>query len=316
MLHCVVLDDYQQAARHFGDWDTLSGRVETVILHEHLVDEALLQALSGADIVVAMRERTPFQRALLARLPRLKLLITTGMANASFDFATAAEQGVTICGTRGSAGSAAELAWALLMAVMRHLPQEATNLRSGGPWQTSVGKDLRGRTLGLVGLGRLGSRMARFAQAFEMPVIAWSPNLTAARASAAGASLVSKQDLFRQADGVAVQMVLSPATRGLVGAAELALMRRNAVLINTSRGPLVDEAALIAALRDGRIGGAGLDTFDHEPLPPDHPFRSLPNVVATPHLGYVTEESYRLYFADAIEDIEGWIAGTPPRVLA
>jgi len=316
MLRCFILDDYQQVALRMADWSPLSGRVEVHALPGHIGEQnELVATLAEADIVLAMRERTPFLDALLARLPRLRLLTTTGMVNAAIDIAAAARRGITVCGTRGGAGAAAELAWGLLLAVMRHLPQEVAGLRQGGPWQTSVGHDLNGRTLGLLGLGRLGTRMARYGQAFDMKVIAWSPHLTQERADAAGVALVGKDTLFQHADVLAVQMVLSATTRGLVGARELALMPPHAVLVNTSRGPLVDEAALIAALENKRLLGAGLDVFEQEPLPADHPFRRLPNVVATPHLGYVTEETYRCFFADTVENIAAWMAGAPVRVI-
>ena len=317
MLRCVVLDDYQHIALSMADWSPLRDRVEVKVLHEHVEDpDALVQALAGAAIVVAMRERTPFPDALLVRLPALRLLITTGMVNAAMDMGAAARCGVTVCGTRGSVASAAELAWALVLAAVRHLPAEVAGLRANGPWQATVGRDLRGRTLGLLGVGRLGTRVARFGQAFEMEVIGWSPNLTEERAAAAGVHRVGKDALFQNADVLCVQMALAETTRGIVGARELALMPPGAVLVNTSRGPLVDEAALVDALRSGRLSGAGLDVFDREPLPPGHPFRTLPNVVATPHLGYVTEESYRLYFGDAVADMLAWMDGAPVRVLS
>jgi phosphoglycerate dehydrogenase-like enzyme len=265
-------------------------------------------------VLVAMRERTPFTRARLERLPNLRLLVTTGMRNASIDLDAAREQNVTVCGTGALGPPTAELAWALILALTRHVPAEDRAMRAGG-WQHTIGPELAGHTLGLLGLGRLGARMAGIARAFEMTPIAWSQNLTAERAAAAGAELVSKAELFRRADIVTVHLVLSDRTRGLVGAPELALMRPTAYLVNTSRGPIVDEAALLDALHAGRIAGAALDVYDTEPLPPDHPLRRAPNTVLTPHIGYVTTGAYERFYRDAVEDIHRWRAGDPVRVL-
>ncbi|QJC52492.1 D-2-hydroxyacid dehydrogenase family protein [Paenibacillus albicereus] len=314
---CTILDDYQEAALRCGDWSRLSDRIELSVLAEHhdRADE-LAELLRDEEIIVIMRERTPFREELLARLPKLKLLVTTGMRNASIDLEAAARLGIAVSGTRGSSEAPIELTWALLLGLARHIRAENDALRSGGPWQSTIGSDLSGRTLGLLGLGKIGSRVAEIGLAFGMDVLAWSPNLTAERAEAAGAELAaSKEELLRRSDFVSVHLVLGDRTRGLIGADELGLMQPHAFLINTSRGPIVDEPALIEALRMGRIAGAGLDVFDVEPLPEDHPFRTLPNVLATPHIGYVTERNYRLYFEDAVEDIEAWLDGAPIRLL-
>jgi phosphoglycerate dehydrogenase-like enzyme len=309
----AVLDDYQHVARSFGPWDALDADV--TVFHDHLTGlEPLAERLAPFDVVVAMRERTPFGADLLARLPRLRLLVTTGMANASIDLAAAAARGVVVCGTRVLPSPTAELTWALILALLRHVPEEDARMRSGG-WQATVGTELAGRTLGLIGFGRLGRRVAAVGQAFEMPVLAWSQNLVAEEARALGVEPVGRDELLARADVVSIHLRLSDRTRGLIGAAELARMRPSAVLINTSRGPIVDEAALLAALHDGTIAGAGLDVYDTEPLPPDHPLRSAPNAVLTPHLGYVTSGTYERFYGDAVEDIAAFLRGSPIRVI-
>jgi phosphoglycerate dehydrogenase-like enzyme len=317
-MRCVVLDDYQDAARRFAEWSVLGDAVELVVQREHLPPEAMVAALRGAHIVVAMRERARFDAATLARLPELRLLVTTGAVNAAIDLAAAGALGITVCGTSSVPHPAPELTWGLLLALARRIPEEDARFHRGeAPWQASVGFDLAGRTIGIVGLGRIGARIARYARAFDMQVIAWSRNLSAARCAEAGATLAPTLDaLLAEADVVTLHLVLGPATQGLIGARELRLMKPGALLVNTSRGALVDEAALLAALREGRIGGAALDVFGEEPLPPDHPLRSAPNLVATPHLGYVTEENYRRYFGGVVEDIQAWVAGAPIRVLS
>jgi phosphoglycerate dehydrogenase-like enzyme len=276
--------------------------------------EPLAERLAPFDAVVAMRERTPFGADLLARLPRLRLLVTTGMANASIDLEAAAARGVVVCGTGGLPSPAAELTWALILALLRHVPAEDARMRAGG-WQATVGTELAGRTLGVIGLGRLGRRVALVGQAFEMPVIAWSQNLVGSEARALGVEPVSRDELLARSDIVTIHLRLSDRTRGLIGAAELARMRPTAVLVNTSRGPIVDEPALLAALHEGTIAGAGLDVYDIEPLPPGHPLRTAPNTVLTPHLGYVTSGTYARYYADAVEDIAAFARGAPIRVL-
>lgn len=317
MKKCVILDDYQDAALRMADWSVLAGRVDVVALHEHIEDEdALVSALADAEIVVIMRERTPFRARLLERLPALRLLITSGMRNASIDVAAATARGVVVCGTASSSEPPTELTWALILGLARRIAVENAALRADGPWQSTVGADLHGRTLGVLGLGKIGTRVAAIAQAFGMQVIAWSPNLTRERTDAAGVALAASKDaLLEAADIVTIHLVLGERTRHLLGAAELARMKPGALLINTSRAPIVDQQALIEALTAGRLAGAGLDVFDVEPLPPGHPFRTLPNVLATPHLGYVTRRNYSVYFGEAIEDIEAWMRGTPMRVL-
>jgi phosphoglycerate dehydrogenase-like enzyme len=315
MARVALLDDYQGVALGMADWKSLPKGTDVVAFPDHLDDEGDLAArLADFDIVMAMRERTPFTRALLGRLPKLRLLITAGMRNASIDMKAAAERGIIVCGTAGLPYPTAELAWGLILALMRRIPAEDRAVRDGR-WQTTVGLGLNGKTLGVLGLGTLGSRAARVGGAFEMQVLAWSANLTAERAAEVGATLVSKDELLARSDIVSIHLVLGERTRGLIGARELGLMKRTAYLVNTSRGPIVDEAALVRALRDGTIAGAGLDVFDTEPLPKDHPFRSLPNTVITPHLGYVTEETYRIFYGQAVEDIQAFLRGEPVRVL-
>jgi phosphoglycerate dehydrogenase-like enzyme len=315
-MRCVVLDDYQGVAKSYADWSVLDG-VETTTIREHLRDEhAVVAAVADAEIVVVMRERTPFPARLLARLPRLRLLVTSGMRNAALDVAAANGRGVVVCGTPSSPTPPVELTWALVLGLARQLVPESLALRAGGPWQSSVGRDLAGATLGVVGLGKIGGRVAAVAQAFGMDVVAWSQHLTDERAAEAGVRRAERlPDLLAQSDVVTLHLVLSDRTRGLVGADELAVMRRSAYLVNTARAGLVDTAALVAALVAGRIAGAGLDVYDEEPLPADHLLRRLPNVLGTPHLGYVTEANYRTYFTGAVEDIAAWQAGHPIRRL-
>ena len=315
-LRCAVLDDYQQVALTMADWSPLTADVD-VRAYAHRIGnpDDLVALIADCAVVVVMRERTPFDAALLARLPRLRLLVTTGMRNAAIDLAAAAARGVIVCGTSSRSEPPVELTWALILALVRHLVQEHTALRGQGPWQSTVGADLHGRRLGLLGLGTIGEKVARVAVAFGMEVVAWSEHLTAARADACGARLISKTELLETSDIVSIHLVLSDRTRGLIGAAELRRMRPTAFLVNTSRGPIVDEPALVEALRGGWIAGAGVDVFSVEPLPMDHPMRSLPTLLATPHLGYVSETNYRAYFAEAVEDIRAFLDGTPIRII-
>jgi phosphoglycerate dehydrogenase-like enzyme len=314
-LHVTVLDDYQGAARRFADWDRLGPDAAVTFRREHLnTDDELVAALAGTEVVVAMRERTPFTRARLERLPDLRLLVTTGMVNAAIDLAAAHDLGVEVRGTGSLPTPTAELTWGLIIGLLRHIPAEDHAVRTGG-WQHTIGPDLAGHTLGVVGLGNLGERVARVGTAFGMRVIAWSQNLTAERAAEVGVELVGKEELFATSDVITVHLILSRRTRGLIGAAELGLMQPTSYLVNTSRGPLIDEAALVAALRDGRIAGAALDVYDTEPLPVDHPLRALSNTVLTPHLGYVTTGTYEVYFRDAVEDIVAWQRDEELRVL-
>lgn len=311
-----MLDDYQGAAEGDPHWGGLPAGVEPVFFRDHLSAEAaVVERLRPFEVVVAMRERTPFPASLLGRLPNLRLLVTTGMRNRSIDLAAARERGIVVCGTEGTTRrSTAELAWGLILAVTRRISEEERAVREGR-WQTTVGTELAGKRLGLLGLGRIGTQMAGIGRAFEMEVVAWSQNLTPEAAAAAGATRVEKEELLATSDVVSIHLVLSDRTRALIGARELAAMRSTAYLVNTSRGPIVEEAALVDALRRGVIAGAGLDVFEEEPLPLDHPLRSLPNAVVTPHLGYVTRETYAEFFAGIVDAITQWLAGTPVRQL-
>jgi phosphoglycerate dehydrogenase-like enzyme len=315
-LRCAILDDYQNVALKMADWSNVTRDVEIKVFDEHLgATDKVITALKGYAIVCAMRERTAFPRAVIEALPDLKLLITTGMRNASIDVEAARARGVVVCGTPGFGNATAAIATGLMLELARHIGYENAQLKAGAPWQTTIGLDLEGMTLGLLGLGRLGARMADIGRAFKMNIIAWSQNLTPEKCGEVGVEYVGRDDLFRRSDFLSIHTQLSPRTRGLIGANELGLMKRSAYLINTSRGPIVDEPALIAALRGHRIAGAGLDVFDVEPLPIDHPLRKLDNVVITPHLGYVAEQNYRAYFAGMVEDIRGFLDGKPVRVL-
>ncbi len=317
-LRCAILDDYQHAALSMADWSGIEAKIAIDRFDDHIADtHALIARLADYDIIIAMRERTAFDAERLGRLPKLKLLITTGMANASIDMAAAARLGITVAGTRGFVGSAAELTWALLMSLVRHIPSEVANFRAAqDPWQLSVGRDLRGLTLGVVGLGKLGQQVATYGSAFGMNVIGWSRSNTLQKSAELGIGYAASLDeLLPAADIVTLHLTLNSETSGIIGKRELGLMKMGAILLNTSRGPLVDEQAMIAALESSHLGGAGLDVFDEEPLPADHAFRRLANVVATPHLGYVTEETYRIFYRDSVEDIAAWIDGKPVRIL-
>ena len=318
MQTCLILDDYQNAALGLADWARLSDRVAVSTITDRIADrDALVSRIEQAEILVIMRERTPFPADLLARLPRLKLLVTSGMRNLAIDVAAARARGITVCGTESSPTPPTELTWALILGLARHLPFENRNLRERGPWQSTVGTDLAGATLGVLGLGKIGTRVAAIGRAFGMRVIAWSPNLDDARAAAAGVERAkSKEALLDASDVVTIHLVLGDRTRGLLGEAELHRMRPSAILVNTSRAPIVDQAALVRALEEGWIAGAGLDVFETEPLPADSPFRHLPNVLALPHVGYVTLNNYRTFFTQAVEDIEAWLAGAPIRLLS
>jgi phosphoglycerate dehydrogenase-like enzyme len=317
-LRCAVLDDYQGVALSMAGWDRLDGRVDVTVFREHLdTEDAVAAALAGFDIVVIMRERTPFPASLIARLPELRLLVTSGMRNASVDLAAAARAGVVVCGTGSSKASTVELTWALILGLVRNVAVENAAFHAGGPWQSTIGTSLAGATLGVIGLGHIGTRIAAVARAFGMEVLAWSQNLTEERASAAGATLAgSLAELMAASDIVTVHVVLSDRTRGLVDAAALAHLRPSAYLVNTSRAAVVDQAALLDALRHNRIAGAAVDVFATEPLPADDPLRGLPNLLATPHLGYVTRQNYAEYFGEAVEDIEAFLAGEPVRVIS
>ncbi|GAA2745429.1 D-2-hydroxyacid dehydrogenase family protein [Kitasatospora cinereorecta] len=312
-----MLDDFQGVATTAADWSVLGDRVEVVPFREHPAGEdELVAALAGFEIVVTLRERVAFPGSVLRRLPRLRLLVASGMRNSVIDHPAARECGVVVCGTESSSTPPVELTWALLLGLARGIVPESTALRAGGPWQSIVGADLDGRRLGLLGLGKIGSRVARVGLAFGMDVVAWSQNLTAERAKEVGVGLArSKEELLAGSDFVSVHLALGDRTRGLIGAPELALMKPTAFLVNTSRAAIVDQDALLAALREERIAGAGVDVFDQEPLPADHPMRTAPRLLATPHLGYVSAANYRTYYGQAVEDIAAFLDGAPIRLL-
>jgi phosphoglycerate dehydrogenase-like enzyme len=312
-MKVAILDDYQNVALGFADWDRLGAEIE--VFTGYIGDpEELVRRLAGFEVVVAMRERTRFTAELLARLTDLRLLVSTGRRNAAIDVAAAKRYGIVVSATGYIPEPTAEHTWALILAAARNLPAELRSVREGG-WQVGVGTGLSGKTLGLLGLGNLGSRVAKVGQAFGMETIAWSQNLTTERAAEHGVTAVSKEDLFALSDVLSVHLVLSDRTRGLVGTEQLAAMKPDAILVNTSRGPIVDEAALLDALRRKQIGCAAIDVYDTEPLPADHPLRSLPNAVLTPHIGYVTREVYEIFYTDAVEDIAAYQAGEPIRVM-
>lgn len=311
-MRIAVLDDYQDVARGMADW---AGVGEVEFFHDHVSrTQDLIERLKAFDVIVAMRERTPFPRALLEQLPKLRLLVTTGMRNRSIDVAAAKARGVAVCGTPGLNTTTAELTWGLILALARQIAREDRELRAGR-WQTSVGLGLAGKTLGILGLGSIGQQVARVGGAFGMKLLAWSQNLTEEKAKAAGAQRVERDALLAEADVLTIHLVLSDRTRGLVGARELELMKPSALLVNTSRGPIVDEQALAEALKRGTLAGAGIDVYGEEPIPRDHPLRIAPNTVLTPHLGYVTRESYRVYYEGAVEAIRAWQGGAPIRML-
>ncbi|MBV7695993.1 D-2-hydroxyacid dehydrogenase family protein [Streptomyces sp. TRM70350] len=314
---CAVLDDYQGVATTIADWTPLGDRVEVVTFPDHFpTEDELAAALADFDFAVTLRERVPFPASLLDRLPRLKLLVASGMRNSVIDYAAAQANDVTVCGTESSPTPPVELTWALILGLARGIVQENTALRTGGPWQSTVGADLHGRRLGLLGLGKIGSRVARIGLAFGMEVTAWSQNLTKERTDDLGVHLSpTKEDLLTASDFVSVHLALSDRTRSLLGPAELSLLKPTAYLINTSRAAIINQEALLAALHEGRIAGAAVDVFDTEPLPTDHPLRTAPRLLATPHLGYVSRANYERYYGQAIENIQAYLNGTPIRLL-
>jgi phosphoglycerate dehydrogenase-like enzyme len=314
---CAILDDYQNVALKLADWSKLKD-VETKVYTEAVrrSDQDTIRDCKDFDIVVMMRERTRFPRAVIDGLPKLKLLITTGAYNASIDMKACAERGIVVCGTGGFGNPTTGITFGLILELTRRIGWEHTRMKAGVPWQATLGMDIEGKTLGVLGLGKLGARAAGVAKAFGMKVIAWSQNLTPEKCKEQGVEYSSKDDLFRNADIVTIHLVLSDRTRGLVGANELGLMKKTAYLINTSRGPIVDEKALLDALNKKQIAGAGLDVFDVEPLPLDHPYRKMDNVVITPHLGYVSRQNFERYYPDIIENIRGFLDGKPVRVVA
>ncbi len=318
-MRLSILDDYQGVALNMADWAPVRSRGVEIAVERHAFadEDAVVRALADSELVAAMRERTPFPKSVVDRLPKLKLLITTGMRNASFDLAALKDRGVTVCGTGGPGGGnedTAELAWGLILGAARRIAEDHQLMRQGG-WQTRIGHRVAGKTLGVLGLGRLGGAVARVGLAFDMKVIAWSQNLTAERAAAIGVERVDKEGLFRRSDILSVHLVLSPRSRGLVGRDDIARMPKGAILVNTSRGPIVDTVAVIEALHDGRLGYAGFDVYDKEPLPADHPLRRAPNVLLTPHIGYVTEENYRSSYPQVVEDVAAFLDGKPIRVI-
>ena len=316
MVRAAILDDYQNVALKLADWSAISKDVEVKVFNSPIGgDDAVIKALQGFAIVNMMRERTPFNRKVIEDLPELKLLITTGARNASIDLKACAERGITVCGTGGVGSPTAGIAFGLMLELTRKIGFENARMKAGEAWQVTMGQDLEGLTLGVLGLGKLGQRVTNIGKAFGMKPIAWSQNLTAEKAKEGGAEYVSKEDLFKRADILSLHVVLSDRTRGIVGAKELGLMKKTAFLVNTSRGPLVDEKALIAALQSKSIAGAGLDVFDVEPLPRDHLFRKLDNVVLTPHLGYVSQQNYAKMYPDIVEDIRAWLDGKPVREI-
>jgi phosphoglycerate dehydrogenase-like enzyme len=315
-MRLSILDDYQGVALNMADWSPLEGRVDIVVERKPFAGEDdAARALADSEIVAAMRERTPFPRSLVERLPKLKLLVTTGMRNASFDVAALRDRGVVVCGTEGGGLDTAELTWGLILGAARRIAEDHRSMRDG-LWQTRIGHRMAGKTLGVLGLGRLGSAVARVGLAFDMKVIAWSTNLSPERAAAVGVERVDKETLFRRSDVLSVHVVLSARSRGLVSRDDIALMKKEAILVNTSRGPIVDTGAVIEALEAGRLGYAAFDVYDREPLPADHPLRRAPNVLLTPHIGYVTEENYRSSYPQIVEDVLAFLDGKPVRVVS
>lgn len=312
MTDIAILDDYQQVALTFADWQQLPSSCAISVFSDHLpYGDALVARLEPFEILCIMRERTPFPRALLSRLPKLKLLVTSGARNAAIDVAAARELNIMVCGTESPGYATPELAIGLILSLARGLPREIESFRSGG-WQVGVGRDLHGSTLGILGLGRLGSRVAELGKAFGMRVIAWSQNLTGQRAREVGVLRVGKEELFSQSDFLTIHLKLGDRSRGLVDARALALMKPTAYLVNTSRGPIVDQAALIAALNSEQIAGAAIDVYDQEPLPPEHPLRRARNAICTPHIGYVTAQTYRAFYSGMVDVIRNYLAGGPP----
>jgi len=313
---CAILDDYQNIALKSADWAKIADDLDVKVFNQHIAgQDAVIKALQGFEIICAMRERTAFPRGVIEKLPDLKRLITTGMRNASIDLSAAKARNVVVCGTPAVGNPTSGIAIGLMLELTRRIGYENARMKAGVPWQTTIGLDLEGLTLGVVGLGKLGTRTARIARAFGMKVVAWSQNLSAEKCEEAGVDYAPKDGLFRQSDIITVHLILSPRTRGLIGASELGLMKSSAYIINTSRGPIIEETALLTALREKKIAGAGLDVFDVEPLPTDHPLRKMDNVVLTPHLGYVAIQNYRAYFAGVVDDIRAFLDGKPVRVL-
>ena len=317
MVRAAILDDYQNVALKLADWSAVSKDVEIKVFDKPFASQVeAIKALQGFAVVVGMRERTPFPRQVIEALPDLKLLITTGMKNNSFDIKAAGERGVTVCGTGATGNPTAGIVFGLMLELTRHIGFENAQLKAGAPWQTTIGLDLEGLTLGIVGLGKLGQRVAAIGKAFGMKTMAWSQNLTPEKAKETGVDYATREDLFAKSDFVSIHYQLSDRSRGLIAGDDIGRMKKSAYLINTARAPIVDQAALLKALQDKKIAGAGLDVFEVEPLPVDHPYRKLDNVVITPHLGYVSEQNYRKYFPDIVEDIRAFLDGKPVRVIS
>lgn len=315
-LRCAILDDYQNVALKMADWSPLKGKADITVFNDHLGEPAnVIKALADFDIVCAMRERTLFRRETVEALPKLKLLLTSGARNAAFDMEALKEKGVVVCGTGGFGNPTAGIAIGLMLELTRKIGFENARMKAGEKWQITLGQDVEGKTMGIVGLGKLGSRVATIAKALGMTVNAWSQNLTKERCAEVGVGYLSKEELMATSDVVSIHVILSQRTRGLITREDLARMKPSSYLINTARGPIVDEAALLEALREKRIAGAGLDTFSVEPLPVDSPFRKLDNAILTPHLGYATEQGYRRYYGDMVEDILVWMDGKPVRQI-
>src|SRR5215213_6914150 len=315
-LRCAILDDYLNVALSVADWSKVQDRVDVTVFNQPFsTTEAAAQALKDFQIICATRERTPFPRTMFAALPNLKLLITSGMRNAAIDFEAAKDHGVTLCGTQWGRDPTAPLTMGLILELTRNIGRENARMHAGEPLQKFVGMEIEGRTLGVIGLGKLGTKVSKLAQAFGMNVIAWSPNLTPEKCKEAGVTYASKEELFKNADVITIHVVLGPRSRGLVGRDDLLRMKPTAYIVNTARGPIIDETALLEVLQQKKIAGAGIDVFSVEPLPVDHPFRKLDNMVITPHLGYATEEVFRGHYAQMVEGIDGWLKGDPPRKL-
>ena len=314
-MRIAVLDDYLKVAQGLADWSSLNADVK--FFHEFIQPDQLAKTLADFEVVVAMRERSAFPLAVIQAMPKIKLLVTTGMRNNSIDLEACRQKGVVVCGSPGdpnSTGATAELAWALLLALFKKIPQESANM-TNGLWQTSMPPTIQGKRLGLLGAGQLGKKVAKFGHAFGMEVVAWSPNLTEERAAEAGVKLVTKQELFSTSDAISVHMVLSERSRGVADAASLKLMKSTAFIVNTSRAGLIDQVALRTLLEQGKIGGAGIDVIDAEPLAPDHVWRKVPRTLLTPHLGYATPENFAVLFPNVVANIAAWVAGKPQRVL-
>ncbi|ETR78810.1 2-hydroxyacid dehydrogenase [Afipia sp. P52-10] len=315
-LRCAILDDYQNVALTLADWTPLRGKVDITVFNDHLgAPDNVIKALADFDIICAMRERTPFRREIVEALPKLKLLLTSGARNASFDMEALKEKGIVVCGTGSFGNPTAGIAIGLMLELTRRIGFENARMKAGEKWQITLGQDVEGKTMGIIGLGKLGTRVAGIAKALGMTVNAWSQNLTKERCAEAGVGYLPKEELMATSDVISIHVILSARSRGLVSREDLARMKPSSYLINTARGPIVDEDALLDALRAKRIAGAGLDTYSIEPLPVDHPFRKLDNVVLTPHLGYATEQGYRRYYSDMVEDILGWLDGKPVRQI-